>query len=58
MFAFLLAMLTPTSVTVEVPIYLVTELSPSVLAGALEETERIFEPGGIRLEFDLTPELR
>ena len=58
MLAFLLAMLAPTAVTLDVPIYLAAELSPSVLAGALEETERIFEPGGIRLEFDLAPELR
>ena len=58
MLVLFLAMLAPTSVTLDVPIYLVAELSPSVLAGALKETERIFEPGGIRLEFDLAPELR
>ncbi len=56
MLAFLLALLAPTSVTLDVPIYLATELSPSVLAGALEETARIFEPGGIELRFDLAPE--
>ncbi len=49
-------MLAPTFVTVDVPIYLAAELSPSVLAGALKETERIFEPGGIELRFDLAPE--
>ena len=56
MLAFLVALLAPTSVTLDVPIYLATELSPSVLAGALEETARIFEPGGIELRFDLAPE--
>ena len=54
--AVLLATLAPTSVTLDVSIYLVSELSPSVLAGALEETERIFKPGGIELRFDLAPE--
>ncbi|HIE93081.1 MAG TPA: hypothetical protein EYQ83_09520 [Acidobacteria bacterium] len=58
MLVLFLAMLAPTSVTLDVPIYLVAELKPSVLAEALEETERIFEPGDIRLEFDLAPELR
>ncbi len=43
------------SVILDVPIYLAAELSPSVLAAALEETERIFEPGGIELRFDLAP---
>lgn len=55
MLVLFLAMLAPTSVTLDVPIYLVAELKPSVLAEALEETERIFEPGDIRLEFDLAP---
>ena len=54
--ALLLATLAPPAVTLDVPIYLAAELSPSVLAGALEETERIFEPGGIRLRFHLAPE--
>ena len=47
MLVLFLAMLAPTSVTLDVPIYLVAELKPSVLAEALEETERIFEPGDI-----------
>jgi hypothetical protein len=55
MLALLLATLAPPSVILDVPIYLAAELSPSVLAAALEETARIFEPGGIELRFDLAP---
>ncbi len=54
--ALLLAGLAPAPVTLDVPIYLGAELSEEILVSALRETERIFEPGGIELRFDLSPE--
>ena len=39
----------------DVQIYLGAELSEEIVVSALRETERIFEPGGIELRFDLSP---
>ncbi len=52
----LLAELAPAPLTLDVPIYLGAELSEEIVVSALRETERIFEPGGIELRFDLSPE--
>ena len=54
--ALLLAGLAPEPVTLDVPIHLGSELSEEVVLSALRETERIFEPGGIELRFDISPE--
>ena len=51
-----LAGLAPAPLTLDVPIYLGAELSEEIIVSALRETERIFEPGGIELRFDLSPE--
>ena len=42
--ALLLAGLAPAPLTLDVPIYLGAELSEEIVASALRETERIFEP--------------
>ncbi len=42
--------------TLDVPIYLGAELREEVLSSALRETARIFEPGGIELRFDVSPD--
>ena len=55
-FALLVAGLAPVPVTLDVPVYLGAELSDDIVANALQETQRIFEPGGIELRFDLSPE--
>ena len=54
--ALLLASLAPAPLTLDVPIYLGAELSEEIVVSALRETERIFEPGGIELRFDRSPE--
>ena len=54
--ALFLAGLPPSPVTLDVPVYLGAELGEEIVASALRETERIFEPGGIELQFDLSPE--
>ena len=54
--ALLLGGLSPAPVTLDVPIYLDAELSEEIVVSALRETERIFEPGGIELRFDLSPD--
>ena len=56
MLALLFAGLASAPLTLNVPIYLGAELSDEILAAALQETQRIFEPGGIVLRFDLSPE--
>ena len=55
-FALLLAGLAPVPLTLDVPIYLGAELNEEILVSALREAERIFEPGGIDLRFDLSPD--
>ena len=54
--ALLLAGLAPAPLALDVPIYLGAELSEEIVVSALRETQRIFEPGGIELRFDLSPE--
>ena len=54
--ALLLAGFAQVPVTLDVPIYLGAELGEEVVTSALRETEQIFEPGGIVLRFDLSPE--
>ena len=54
--ALLLAALEPVPLILDVPIYLGAELSEEIVVSALRETERIFEPAGIELRFDLSPE--
>ena len=54
--ALLLAGIAPAPLTVDVPIHLGATLSEELVVSALRETERIFEPGGIDLRFDLSPE--
>lgn len=53
--ALLLAALEPAPLILDVQIYLGAELSEEIVVSALRETERIFEPGGIELRFDLSP---
>ena len=52
----LLSGLAPAPLTLDVPIYLGAELGDEILAAALQETQRLFEPGDIALRFDLTPD--
>ncbi len=54
--ALLLAGLASAPLTLDVHIYLGAEVSDEILAAALQETQRVFEPGGIALRFDLSPE--
>ncbi len=54
--ALLLVGLAPALVTLDVPVYLGAELSEEVVVRALRETQRVFEPGGIELRFDLSPD--
>ena len=54
--ALLLAGLASAPLTLNVPVYLGAELSDEILAAALQETQRVFAPGGIVLRFDLSPE--
>ena len=54
--ALLLGGLSPAPVTLDVPIYLGDELNEEIVMSALREAERIFEPGGIELRFDLSPD--
>ena len=54
--ALLLAGLAPAPLILDVPVYLSAELSEDIVVSALRETARIFEPGGIELRFDLSPE--
>jgi hypothetical protein len=55
-FALLLAGLAPVPLTLDVPIYLGAGLNEEIVVSALREAERIFEPGGIELRFDLSPD--
>ena len=55
-FALLLAGLAPVPLTLDVPIYLGAGLNEEIVVSALREAERIFEPGGIDLRFDLSPD--
>jgi len=54
--ALLLAGLASAPLTLDVHIYRGAELSDEILAAALHETQRVFEPGGIVLRFDLSPD--
>ena len=54
MLAFALLLAGP--LILDVPIYLGAELHEETLSSALQETARIFEPGGIELRFDISPE--
>ena len=55
-FALLIAGLAPVPLTLDVPIYLGAGLNEEIVVSALREAERIFEPGGIELRFDLSPD--
>lgn len=52
----LLAGLAPAPLTLDVSMYLGAGLSEDIVVSALRETQRIFEPGGIELRFDLSPD--
>lgn len=54
--ALLLAGLAPAPLTLDVPMYLGAELPENIVESALQEARRIFEPGGIELRFDLSPD--
>ena len=54
--ALLLAGFAPAPLILDVPVYSGAGLSEGIVESALEETKRIFEPGGIELRFDLSPE--
>ncbi len=59
-YAFVLAAAAPAAVVLSVPVYVIpsADLSDEVVQSALDETAEIFEPGGIELRFDLSPERR
>ena len=56
--ALLIAALAPAPLTLDVAIHLSAELSEDIVVNALAETERVFEPSGIDLRFDLSPDNR
>ena len=56
--ALLIAALAPAPLTLDVAIHLSAELSEDIVVNALTETERVFEPSGIDLRFDLSPDNR
>jgi hypothetical protein len=46
----------PSELTLEVPLYLGADIDEDVLESALSEAEQIFAPGGIRLQFRISPD--
>lgn len=55
MVPFALSLLLGSSLTVELPVYVGAEISPRAIERALAEADRLFEAGGIRLRFQLSP---
>ena len=55
-FVALLAVAPPelSELTVDVPLYVGAEIDEEILEGALQEVDRIFAPGGIRLRFEIS----
>jgi hypothetical protein len=55
MAAFALSLLLGSSLVVELPVYVGAEISPRAIERALAEADRLFEAGGIRFRFQLSP---
>ena len=47
----------PAELTLDVPLYVGAEIDEDVLESALREVDQIFAPGGIRLRFQISPDV-